>query len=82
MGGGATQVEPGKFVEFESRSMTVTPILLVPVKNRNSERAKGHVPICPHFPIEGNSEESPDTPELTWFWRDHLGGAHSGIFPY
>lgn len=59
--GGSKQVEPGKWVEFQSRTIRVTPDPSSPVSD---EWLEGTIPVCPTYPIEGLGEEYPSSPDL------------------
>ena len=68
-GGGAKQAE-GRFIEYKSRTLTVTPDKVS--EGMKSEHLEGDVPTCP-VDIPSSPEEYPNSPHLELVGTDLFG---------
>jgi hypothetical protein len=68
-GGGARQVEPGKFVEYKSRYINVKPDK---ISDNQEERLQGFIPTCP-VDISDSPEKYPEHPHMYQVGKDYFG---------
>jgi len=66
-GGGSRQVEPGKFVEFKSRYISVKPDIII--SGNQEEHLEGSVPTCP-IDISDSPENYPKHPYMEQVVKD------------